>query len=66
MDLIQTQEFIAERLPRLMELQQTVAAAQVRADTRFSEFAAKVGEFIDRTDADLAHLETAVPSGGPA
>ena len=66
MDLIQTREFIAKRLPRLIKLQKTVAAAQVRADTRFSEFVAKVGEFIDRTDAHLAHLETAVPSGGPA
>jgi hypothetical protein len=59
MDLNQAVEYIAQELPRLIELQKTVSAAQARADVRFSEFAVKIDAYIDRTDARLQRLETA-------
>lgn len=59
MDLNQALEYIAQELPRLIQLQKTVSAAQARADVRFSEFAVKIDAYIDRTDARLQRLETA-------
>jgi uncharacterized protein involved in exopolysaccharide biosynthesis len=57
MDLNQTLEFIAQELPRLIESQKMVSAAQARADTRFSEFTAKIDAYIDLTNARLQRLE---------